>query len=268
MRLLPRPWGSIESGHIVFHGQDLVELSIEQMRKIRGRQIAMIFQEPMTALNPVQKIGKQVGEIFRLHTDFSSEQITLKSIEMLKRVGIPEPEQRLGEYSHQISGGMRQRIMIAMSLVTNPALLIADEPTTALDVTIQAQILELIQKIQKETKMTIIFITHDMGVIAQICDQVMVMYAGKIVEFGPVHTIFARPAHPYTQGLLASIPRLDAVPKSILNMIKGTVPSLYDLPEGCRFRTRCPVARPECRIEPPLINLDKHHGVSCHFIKF
>lgn len=266
MRLLPKPIGIIEEGQILFGDTEITRLSADEMHEIRGNQISMIFQEPMTALNPVQKIGKQIGEAFRLHfTKMNEEEIRKESIEMLHKVGIPDPEERMGEYSHQISGGMRQRVMIAMALAGKPDILIADEPTTALDVTIQAQILDLMKALQNETGMAVIFITHDLGVIAEVCDEVLVMYAGKVAETAPVVDLFKHPKHPYTLGLLASIPRLENPRKIKLNTIRGQVPSLYDLPEGCRFQNRCPYAMQGCDIEPPpLEDVGENHFASCY----
>jgi oligopeptide/dipeptide ABC transporter ATP-binding protein len=265
MRLLPKPTGMIEEGQILFHGSDIATLPAEKMHEIRGYGISMIFQEPMTALNPVHKIGKQLGEVFQLHfPDMNDTEIWKKSVEMLQKVGIPEPKKRMKEYPHQISGGMRQRVMIAMSLAGEPDILIADEPTTALDVTIQAQILTLMEALQRETAMAIIFITHDLGVIAEICDEVIVMYAGKVAEKALVKEIFKNPKHPYSQGLLSSIPRLENERKVRLNIIKGMVPSLYELPKGCRFQNRCSKVMPSCKIEPPSLQLvGKDHWVSC-----
>ena len=266
MRLLPRPAGSIERGKVLFQDTDLACLPAEEMHQIRGNRIAMIFQEPMTALNPVQKIGKQMGEVLRLHSaDMSKGAIREESLKMLHRVGIPEPAERLKEYPHQISGGMRQRVMIAMALATRPDILIADEPTTALDVTIQAQILSLIQDLQKETGMSVIFITHDLGVIAEICDDVVVMYAGKIAETATAVELFRNPKHPYTKGLLGSIPRLDSERKSRLRIIKGTVPGLDEMPDGCRFENRCPDTMEICRTTPPPItHVGDTHSVFCY----
>ncbi len=266
MRLLPKPAGSIESGQILFYDTDIVKVGADKMHEIRGRRISMIFQEPMTALNPVHKIGKQIGEVFRLHyPSMKKQEVQTKSLEMLQKVGIPDPE-RMGEYPHQISGGMRQRVMIAIALACEPDILIADEPTTALDVTIQAQILELMKQLQHETGMTIIFITHDLGVIAEMCDDVAVMYAGKIVETAPVNDLFRHPSHPYTRGLLSSIPRLETPRKSRLNVIRGMVPSLHDLPQGCRFQNRCSQAQDICRTPPPLRAVGEEHFASCHFL--
>jgi oligopeptide/dipeptide ABC transporter ATP-binding protein len=269
MRLLPKPAGFIESGQILFRGTDIVRTDAGQMHKIRGNHISMIFQEPMTALNPVHKIGKQIGEVFKLHyPGIDVNKIREESIEMLERVGIPDPAKRMGEYPHQLSGGMRQRVMIAIALACKPDILIADEPTTALDMTIQAQILELMKDLQRETGMAIIFITHDLGVIAEICDDVVVMYAGKVVETAPVKELFKNPVHPYTKGLLLSIPRLENPRKVKLNVIEGMVPSLYELPEGCRFQNRCPQAQAICETLLPSITSvgeGENHFVSCHF---
>ncbi|MGD8256166.1 MAG: ABC transporter ATP-binding protein [Desulfobacterales bacterium] len=266
MRLLPKPTGIIVSGQILFNGSDLVRLPADQMHEIRGERISMVFQEPMTSLNPVHRIGKQLGEVYRLHFAAMSEnEIRQQSLELLQKVGIPEPEQRMEEYPHQISGGMRQRVMIALALACRPDILIADEPTTALDVTIQAQILDLMQKLQSETGMAVMVITHDLGVIAETCEDVVVMYAGKVAESASAVELFKNPKHPYTQGLLDSIPRLETPRKTKLNIIKGIVPSLYDLPSGCRFRNRCPYAMEICKSKPPpLIEVGENHFASCY----
>jgi len=266
MRLLPKPTGIIESGQIVFQGSDIVTLPADKMHEIRGRRISMIFQEPMTALNPVHRIGNQIGEVFQLHAPgMSGKEIRKESLERLRKVGIPDPEEVTGEYPHQISGGMRQRVMIALALAAKPDILIADEPTTALDVTIQAQILELMKALQRETGMAIIFITHDLGVIAEVCDDVLVMYAGKVAETAPVVELFKNPKHPYTQGLLASIPRLETPRKIELSIIRGMVPSLYELPKGCRFQNRCPDAIGICETEPPPLKpVGEDHFASCY----
>ncbi len=265
MRLLPQPMGQIHSGSILFEGSDLATNSIEEMEKIRGARIGMVFQEPMTALNPVKTIGKQLIESLLLHTTMSAEKAIQAAVKMLDRVGIPSPDVRMGEYPHQLSGGMRQRVVIAMALICEPSLLIADEPTTALDVTVQAQILELIKELQDEMGMSVILITHDLGVIAETCESVVVMYAGKIAETGTVYDIFDRPSHPYTQGLLNSIPRLDSPSKSELNTIKGMVPGLLDLPAGCRFQNRCPHVSEQCSAAAPTLeNITESHYVSCH----
>jgi peptide/nickel transport system ATP-binding protein/oligopeptide transport system ATP-binding protein len=265
MRLIPDPPGKIVQGEISFNGTDLLTLSEAEMRKIRGRFISMIFQEPMTSLNPVFQIGDQISEVLRLHERMSRREAWNRSIEMLKMVGIPAPERRVVEYPHQLSGGMRQRAMIAMALACSPKLMIADEPTTALDVTIQAQILELINRLQQEKGMSVILITHNLGVIAETARRVAVMYAGRIVEYTDVRSIFASPKHPYTQGLLQSIPRLDDHHgrKERLEAIPGLVPSLLDLPKGCKFSNRCKYVFDRCVEEPPLIETVPRHLVRC-----
>ena len=268
MRLLPQPQGKILGGEIILQdGNQVIDLATAaqaEMERIRGGRIGMIFQEPMTALNPVQSIGRQLSEVFLLHKTQDKREAQKLSIDILNKVGIPSPEVRMGEYPHQLSGGMRQRIVIAMALACKPALVIADEPTTALDVTIQAQILELMQSLQDEMGMSIILITHDLGVIAEMCDDVIVMYGGRIAESGPVDRIFAAPSHPYTRGLLKSIPRLDAVRKSRLNVIEGMVPALADLPSGCRFQNRCAYRIDACAIQPPLATVGAGHETACH----
>ena len=264
MRLLPQPMGQIVNGTIHFQGRDLASLDLEQMGRVRGADIGMVFQEPMTALNPVHTVGRQLTEVMLLHRDIKPDEATRDAAELLDHVGIPSPDIRMGEYPHQLSGGMRQRVVIAMALACKPALLIADEPTTALDVTIQAQILELIQNLQAEMGMAVIMITHDLGVIAETCDEVVVMYAGRMAEQGSVYDIFDRPAHPYTRGLLASIPRLDTPARSRLSIIEGMVPSLYDLPAGCRFQNRCPHAGAACEeAAPPIDIIAAEHRVAC-----
>ncbi|MCP3921098.1 MAG: ABC transporter ATP-binding protein [Desulfobacterales bacterium] len=267
MRLLPKPSGVVESGEILLQDNDILQLETKDLYKIRGRKISMIFQEPMTALNPVHSVGKQISEIFKIHfPKMNSGEVLNKSVEMLRKVGIPDPEKRFSEYPHQLSGGMRQRIMIAMALSTEPEILIADEPTTALDVTIQAQILKLMQDLQKETGMSIIFITHDLGVIAEVCDDVVVMYAGKIIEKAPVIELFKNPKHPYTIGLLNSIPRLENKRKTKLNCIDGAVPGLLDIPKGCRFQNRCEYKISECeKKHPDEIEVRPEHYASCIF---
>ena len=264
MRLLPQPMGHIMGGEIMLRGEDLTRASLSRMEEIRGGSIGMVFQEPMTALNPVHTIGRQLTEVLYLHKDISKQEATREAVEMLDRVGIPSPDLRLGEYPHQLSGGMRQRVVIAMALACKPSLLIADEPTTALDVTIQAQILELIKELQYEMGMAVILITHDLGVIAETSNSVLVMYAGRVAEQGTVYDIFDRPRHPYTQGLLSSIPRLDTEPKSELPIIRGMVPGLMDLPPGCRFENRCPHRIDSCsRRAPRMERMKGMHGVSC-----
>lgn len=265
MRLLPQPSGKIESGSIQFNGLNLADIPADEMRKIRGNRIAMIFQEPMTALNPVHRVGKQLQETFKLHfPEMETSEVYQSSINLLAKVGIPEPKQRMEEYPHQLSGGMRQRVMIAMALACNPDLLIADEPTTALDVTIQAQILNLIQSLQAETGMAVVMITHDLGVIAETCEDVIVMYAGQIVESALAVDLFRSPRHPYTQGLLKSIPRLSTPSKQALSTIDGMVPDLKDLPSGCRFQNRCRLASEKCKeAVPPIEEVSVEHQVSC-----
>lgn len=237
IRLLPQPMGKVISGEVWFDGTDLQKVDRDEMHKIRGNDISMIFQEPMTALNPVHTIGRQLTEAILLHQTVSSEEALEQAVDMLKRVRIPAPEIRVGEYPHQLSGGMRQRVMIAMALINRPKLLIADEPTTALDVTVQAQILALIAELQAEMGMAVILITHDLGVIAENCDEVVVMYGGRVVECASAKELFSNPLHAYTKGLLRSIPRLDRERKTILPTIPGNVPALADMPKGCRF---CP----------------------------
>lgn len=264
MRLLPQPMGQIVSGSIELDGTDLTQLSIPQMEKIRGAKIGMVFQEPMTALNPVHAIGRQLTEALLIHKDITPNAAIREAVGMLDRVGIPSPDVRMTEYPHQLSGGMRQRVVIAMALACKPDLLIADEPTTALDVTIQAQILELIKELQAEMGMSVILITHDLGVIAETCDEVVVMYAGKVAEKGSVFDIFDRAAHPYTKGLLKSIPTLNTEPKSTLSVIDGMVPGLLDLPEGCRFENRCKFSNQTCVGKAPgLEEIKDQHYVSC-----
>ena len=264
MRLIP-PNGSIINGAVFFQGQDLLKLSSEEMRSRRGGDIAMVFQEPMTSLNPVIRIGEQIAEAIRLHQKLSAKDALALSIEQLREVGIPEPERRVRDYPHQLSGGMRQRVMIAMAMSCHPKLLLADEPTTALDVTIQAQILDLIAELKKKNNMTVILITHDLGIIAQSADNVAVMYAGKIVEKSPVDEIFARPLHPYTQGLIDSLPAGGGEDRrKYLKTIAGSVPSLYNLAAGCRFRERCSWAYDKCAgQEPDLQEIETGHFVAC-----
>lgn len=265
MRLIQKP-GSIESGKVIFKGQDLLALPEEKMRDIRGNNIAMIFQEPMTSLNPVFSIGDQIEETILLHQkNLTKKQARERSIDMLRLVGIPAPESRFHEFPHQLSGGMRQRVMIAMSISCNPELLIADEPTTALDVTIQAQILDLMRKLQKEFNAGMILITHDLGVVAEMCQEIMVMYAGKVIEHGTAEEIFYRPKHPYTKGLLDSIPHFESGQKlERLNTIPGMVPSLLNLPKGCSFQERCKFSKPDCSLSvPPLETLKSNRKVAC-----
>jgi peptide/nickel transport system ATP-binding protein len=267
MRLIPQPPGKIVDGQILYSGQDLVTLPANRMRKIRGKEISMIFQEPMTSLNPVFTVGEQIAEAVRLHEGLGRREAMAKTVDMLKLVHIPNAERRVKEYPHQLSGGMRQRVMIAMALSCNPKLLIADEPTTALDVTIQAQILELLNELKSKLHMAVMLITHDMGVIAETAQRVIVMYAAKVAEEAEVGDLFKEPLHPYTQGLLRSIPRidLDAKQKVRLEAIAGTVPTLRgDIAPGCRFAPRCPFTKPVCTEKDPVIKEVKlGHKVSC-----
>lgn len=263
MRLIPNPPGKIVGGEILFEGADLLAKSEAEMRKIRGNLISMIFQEPMTSLNPVYTVGDQIAEAIELHQGLRKREAIEKATEMLKIVGIPLPERRVHEYPHQLSGGMRQRVMIAMALSCNPKLLIADEPTTALDVTIQAQILELMKRLKKELGMAIMLITHDLGVVAEMAQRVVVMYAGKIVEEADVNSIFRMPLHPYTEGLLKSIPSI-AGQKGRLHVIEGVVPNPLHMPKGCRFNPRCPYAMDICKDnEPPIERVSPTRQVAC-----
>ena len=266
MRLIPMPPGRIAGGEILLDGIDIVKRPESEMRKIRGKMISMIFQEPMTSLNPVFTVGDQVAEVIGLHEKLSRREIRDRVIEAFRLVRIPAPESRIKEYPHQMSGGMRQRVMIAMALACHPKLMIADEPTTALDVTIQAQILDLMNKLKEETGASILFITHDLGVIAEMAQKVAVMYAGKIMESADVETLFAEPKHPYTVGLMSSIPILGIGKKQKrLSTIAGVVPSLFKLPKGCLFNERCTAVRKECvTMEPPMIDLGNGHIVRCH----
>ena len=266
IRLLPKPVSRIVQGRVIFQGRDLLALSKQEMQQIRGRKIAMIFQEPMTALNPVHSIAKQVMEIHQIHfPGLSRDDMADASVNLLKKAGISDPGIVMKKYPHQLSGGMRQRVMIAMALACRPEILIADEPTTALDVTIQAEILDLIRKLKQESGMSVILITHDLGVIAENCDDVVVMYAGKIVESACVLDLFQYPRHPYTKGLLASIPSRAQRPKTMLPTISGHVPSLMNMPEGCRFQSRCPLAADICRRRDPEERvMGQNHSVSCH----
>lgn len=264
MGLLPKGIGSVASGKVLFQGQDLTSFSPAQMNNVRGKEISMIFQEPMTALNPVFNIGFQLSEVLRNHTAMSKKEARTKSIELLKMVGISRADKLVDEYPHQLSGGMRQRVMIAIAIANNPKLLIADEPTTALDVTIQAQILELLKDIQGQSNMSVLLITHDLGVVAEMADEVIVMYAGQFVEQGDVRQIFHNPKHPYLKLLLQSIPRLDQE-RERLESIQGIVPSLKHMPRsGCRFAARCPAVMKECHsISPKLQALEGDHSVRC-----
>lgn len=267
MRLIPDPPGRIRKGAILFDGLDLVKISQNQMRSIRGNNISMIFQEPMTSLNPVYTIGNQIAETYITHQDMSPQEALGCSVRMLKMVGIPAPEKRAHEYPHQLSGGMRQRAMIAMAMACRPNLLIADEPTTALDVTIQAQILDLMLQLQEELGMAVMIITHDLGVIAEVSDQVVVMYAGEVVEYSPIDTLFVDPRHPYTAGLIKSIPKLGykfTHGKIPLQEIPGIVPNLIRLPPGCLFAPRCDHVMDRCRMQrPPIFTITPEHGAKC-----
>lgn len=265
LKLLPEKIAKITEGEVWYKGQRLDQSSAEELNKIRGKELALIFQEPMTSLNPVFTIGNQMIEMMRLHLKISKKEAKSRAIELLEQVGIPRANEVVNQYPHQLSGGMRQRVMIAMAISCEPSLLIADEPTTALDVTVQAQILDLLKQVQEKNDMGIIFISHDLGVIADICDSVAVMYAGEIVERAPVEELFREPKHPYTQLLLKAIPKLDDNNKK-LETIKGTVPSLTELTrEGCSFANRCPFAMPECQnVSLKTIYLNEKHRISCH----
>ena len=263
MGLVPQPPGRIAGGEVLFDGEDLLKLPPERLRDLRGDKLSMIFQEPMTSLNPAFQVGDQIAEVLVRHKDLSKDQANGQAIEMLRKVRIPSPETRAKEYPHQLSGGMRQRVMIAMALACNPQLLIADEPTTALDVTIQAQILELMRTLRAELGTAIILITHDLGVVAELADEVIVMYAGRVVERCEVGRLFAEPQHPYTIGLLGSIPRLH-LEQARLAAIEGIVPDAAAFPEGCRFHPRCPFAVEKCRAdEPPLMEITTDHFAAC-----
>jgi oligopeptide/dipeptide ABC transporter ATP-binding protein len=263
LRLIPSPPGKIVGGKILFDGKDILQMDMDNLMKIRGNAISMIFQEPMSSLNPVFTCGDQIKEGVRLHQNMDNKAARQKAIELLKMVGIPMPEQRIDSYPHELSGGMRQRIMIAMALSCSPQLLIADEPTTALDPTIQAQILDLIRKVQKEIGMSVMYITHDLGVVAETCDRVMVMYAGQIVEKADVAELFTKPGHPYTQGLLKAIPRLNTK-RERLYVIKGMVPHFADMPVGCSFHPRCPYVADQCvEQKPTLREITEGHQAAC-----
>ena len=262
MGLLPMPPARRMSGQAIFEGQDLFDMPLETLKDIRGNRMAMIFQEPMTSLNPAIKVGEQIAEAVRRHKGVNREQARARALEMLRRVRIPAPEKRLDEYPHQMSGGMRQRAMIAMALANDPALLIADEPTTALDVTVQAQVLDLMRTLQRETNAALIMITHDLGVVAEMADTVVVMYAGRIVEAGPVRKVFEDPQHPYTIGLMSSMPDLGPRGGRLVT-IPGVVPPADAMPEGCRFAARCPFAGADCAAAPHLRDLGDRHRVAC-----
>ena len=266
MRLIPDNQGRIVSGKIIFKGYDLATLPEEEMRRIRGKRISIIFQEPMTALNPLLTIGTQIREMLQIHLDMKKGEAETRSLELLNLVGISLPGRRIKEYPHQLSGGMRQRVMIAIAISCGPDIILADEPTTALDVTIQAQILDLLGRLRKEFGMSMVLISHDLGVIAEVADHVAVMYAGRIVEYAGTEEIFGSPLHPYTKGLLASIPRFDRDGGKTKRLygIPGIVPRLSDLPSGCKFQTRCPIVVDRCRVEEPhLVELFKGHKVRC-----
>ena len=268
MRLIASPPGRIEAGEIIFKGQDLLKVGEQQMRHIRGNKISMIFQDPMTSLNPVLTIGDQIAETIVLHQRKSNQEARKRAVDMLNLVRIPEPRKRLNDYPHQFSGGMRQRVMIAMALACDPELLIADEPTTALDVTIQAQILDLMRDLQKRLNSAIIMITHDLGVVAEVCERVLVMYAGNMVEYGTADQIFRDPKHPYTWGLLESLPRLDEKGRRRLVPIDGQPPNLLRLPTGCAFAQRCRYTQPDFGIiPPPFIDFGDGHIARCHLYK-
>ena len=266
LKLLPMPPGRIVAGRVLWQGRDLVPLTNDEMRQVRAREIAIVFQEPMTALNPVYTVGEQIAEVLRLHEKLGKRAALDRAVQMLELVRIPTPQRRVKDYPHQFSGGMRQRVMIAMALACNPKLLIADEPTTALDVTIQAQILELINELKERLGMAVMLITHAMGVVAETAQRVVVMYAGKVIEEAPVHELFAHPRHPYTQGLIRSIPRIDlaATHKQALEAIPGVVPKLVSPAEGCRFAPRCKYAVSACTsATPPLREVAPGHKVAC-----
>ncbi|MEK6713881.1 MAG: ABC transporter ATP-binding protein [Nitrospirota bacterium] len=263
MRLVPPP-GRIVSGEMFFDGHDLLKLNSEEIRKLRGNRMAMVFQDPMTSLNPVFSVGNQIAEILRVHKGLKRSEALDKAQSLLQRVGIPDPSRRIREYPHQLSGGMKQRVMIAMAIACEPSLIIADEPTTALDVTIQAQILRLLRELIESSNTALILISHDLGVIAEMADEVAIMYAGKIVEHATTHDLFAEPLHPYTIGLLQSIPRGEEKKKKRLRTIQGSVPKLYELPAGCMFNPRCKYIVERCRREEPeLIDVGGGHLVRC-----
>lgn len=263
LRLLPKESGKIEGGEILLEGHDIVGIREKEMREIRGKEISMIFQEPMTSLNPVQRIGRQLVEMYRAHGNISVKEAEEHAVDMLRKVGIPEPERRMREFPHQLSGGMRQRVMIAMALSARPKILIADEPTTALDVTVQAQVFDLMKKLQKEMDTAILLITHDMGVVAEMADNVLVMYGGEIVEYGTAEQIFNSPGHPYTAGLLKSIPRKDQDTEKLYT-IPGTVPGLTEMPSGCHFSTRCQYCTEQCiKNHPALVRNTEGRIIRC-----
>ncbi|MBV7650824.1 ABC transporter ATP-binding protein [Streptomyces albidoflavus] len=267
MGILDTPPGHITGGEIIFEGRDLLTLKEDRRRKVRGAEMAMIFQDALSSLNPVLTVGEQLGEMFTVHRGMSRKDAKARAVELMDRVRIPAATARVDQYPHQFSGGMRQRIMIAMAMALEPKLIIADEPTTALDVTVQAQVMELLAELQREYNMGLILITHDLGVVADVADKIAVMYAGGIVETAPVHDIYRAPAHPYTRGLLDSIPRLDQKGQE-LYAIKGLPPNLLAIPPGCAFHPRCPLAQPVCTTdEPPLYEVDPRRRSACHFWK-
>ncbi|MGW4458096.1 ABC transporter ATP-binding protein [Streptomyces albidoflavus] len=267
MGILDTPPGHITGGQIIFEGRDLLTLKEDRRRKVRGAEMAMIFQDALSSLNPVLTVGEQLGEMFTVHRGMSRKDAKARAVELMDRVRIPAAPERVDQYPHQFSGGMRQRIMIAMAMALEPKLIIADEPTTALDVTVQAQVMELLAELQREYNMGLILITHDLGVVADVADKIAVMYAGRIVETAPVHDIYRAPAHPYTRGLLDSIPRLDQKGRE-LYAIKGLPPNLLAIPPGCAFHPRCPLAQPVCTTdEPPLYEVDPRRRSACHFWK-
>ncbi|MCA0241658.1 MAG: ABC transporter ATP-binding protein [Proteobacteria bacterium] len=267
LRLIPSPPGRISGGRVLFQGEDLVTASDATLRQVRGNRISMIFQEPMTSLNPVFSVGEQIGESLRLHAGLDARQARARAVEMLRAVGIPAPERRVDEYPHQLSGGMRQRVMIAMALACRPDILIADEPTTALDVTVQAQIFDLLRELQRDKGTAIMLITHDMGAVAEMADRVMVMYAGRVIERGSARQVLDAPQHPYTQGLIECLPALGSSQhddRAELTEIAGVVPSIWELGQGCAFRERCRHALPRCAAEvPPLVDIGGGHAAAC-----
>ncbi|MFJ2112440.1 MULTISPECIES: ABC transporter ATP-binding protein [unclassified Streptomyces] len=267
MGILDSPPGRVAGGEVLFKGEDLLKLKEERRRRIRGAEMAMIFQDALSSLNPVLSVGAQLGEMFIVHRGMNRKQARAKAVELMDRVRIPAAEERVNDYPHQFSGGMRQRIMIAMALALEPSLIIADEPTTALDVTVQAQVMDLLAELQRELNMGLILITHDLGVVADVADKIAVMYAGRIVETAPVHDIYKAPAHPYTRGLLESIPRLDQKGRE-LYAIKGLPPNLLHIPPGCAFNPRCPMAQDVCRTDvPPLFDVGGGRRSACFFWK-
>jgi oligopeptide transport system ATP-binding protein len=267
MGILDSPPGFVTQGEVLFQGRDLLKLGAEERRKVRGAKMAMIFQDALSSLNPVLNVGEQLGEMFRVHQGASRRDARAKAVELMERVRIPAAAERVKQYPHQFSGGMRQRVMIAMAMALEPDLIIADEPTTALDVTVQAQVMDLLAELQREFNMGLILITHDLGVVADVADKIAVMYAGRIVERAPVHDIYRAPAHPYTKGLLDSIPRVDQKGQE-LYAIKGLPPNLLHIPSGCAFHPRCPMAQAVCRTDvPPLYQVSRDRASACHFWK-